>query len=68
MDKLRLSLDQLRVESFTTAENARYGRGTVRGRESTFFPRDCVTFQGSTCEPAYTCPECAIPETEVIDC
>ena len=31
MKKLRLELDELAVESFTTSRDAREGRGTVRG-------------------------------------
>lgn len=67
MRKLHLRLDELRVESFSTApETAR--TGTVRGNEfPTWWVPGCYTAPdyGSTCQPVYTCPECASPpETE----
>ncbi|MFL5381769.1 MAG: hypothetical protein ACJ8GN_04570 [Longimicrobiaceae bacterium] len=63
MRKLRLRPEELRVESFPTArEKAR--AGTVLGNElPTYWVSDCYTGPeyGSTCEPVYTCPECASP-------
>jgi hypothetical protein len=62
MKKLRLSPEDLCVESFPTAqETAR--TGTVRGNElPTYWLPGCYTGPdyGSTCE-GYTCPECASP-------
>ena len=46
--KLRLKLDQLRVEAFTTATAAR-GRGTVHARQNTFHS-GCVSVGGG-CPP-----------------
>jgi hypothetical protein len=70
MRKLRLCLEQLRVESFPTAqETAR--TGTVRGNEfPTYWVAGCYTGPdyGSTCEPVYTCPECASPPETQYNC
>ncbi|HEX8246470.1 MAG TPA: hypothetical protein VF541_23395 [Longimicrobium sp.] len=49
---MKVKLDDIRVDSFaTTAETARE-QGTVRAFEAT--PR-------FSCQPQYTCPECASP-------
>jgi hypothetical protein len=70
MRKLRLCPEELRVESFTTArETAR--AGTVRGNEfPTYWLPGCYTGPdyGSTCEPVYTCPECASPPETRYNC
>lgn len=70
MRKLRLRPEELRVESFPTAqEKAR--AGTVLGNEvfSYGFP-GCYTGPdyGSTCEQVYTCPECASPPETQYQC
>lgn len=64
MEKLRLTLDHLRVESFPTAPEDDSVRGTVHGREFLGFlaSERCYTAYGRpTCLPNYTCPECADP-------
>ncbi|HEU4456165.1 MAG TPA: hypothetical protein VFR81_24065 [Longimicrobium sp.] len=68
MNKLRLGLDQLRVESFPTEEKkAGEGKGTVRGMAFTEVGRPgCdggwTAADQDTCNAAvYTCPECASP-------
>jgi hypothetical protein len=55
MDKLKLSLEQLAVESFASEEPAAEKRGTVRGQESN--PQTCgeyVCYAGTE-EPQDTC-------------
>ena len=55
MNKIRLHLEDLRVESFATAGEGQAPRGTVRAHASGYF----------TCDPnVWTCPECAYPDTE----
>ncbi len=70
MRKLHLRLEELRVESFsTTSETAR--AGTVHGNDyPTRFVSDCYTGPdyGATCEPVYTCPECASPPETQFAC
>jgi hypothetical protein len=69
MKKLRLEADALVVQTFDTAAKSSTAMGTVRGHGvSNRFPF-CFTQEGATCEPGYTCPECAYsldpcPETE----
>jgi len=61
MRKLRLDPEALRVESFA-AEADRHpdGVGTVHARQVRTPQLPCVTVNGgTTCEPGYTCPECA---------
>ena len=62
MRKLRLCPEELRVESFPTARD-KARTGTVLGYEGTFWVSACYTGPeyGATCEPVYTCPECASP-------
>jgi hypothetical protein len=60
--KLRLSPEELRVESFATAAREMGGAGTVRANEigTRFF--ECYSGFEPTCDAAvYTCPECASP-------
>jgi hypothetical protein len=70
MKKLRLNPDALLVQTFDPAAKAQAGKGTVRGHDESNQFTFCFTRQGNTCEPAYTCPECAYtvdprcPETE----
>ena len=60
MKKLRLDAEELRVESFAAeAERALDERGTVHARQLRTPRFPCFTAGGTTCEPAYTCPECA---------
>ena len=59
MKKLRLDVDALLVQTFDTAAKAGKGKGTVRGHDPSNHFTLCFTQQGTTCEPAYTCPECA---------
>jgi len=70
MRKLRLRPEELRVESFPTAqEKAR--AGTVLGNENrTYWESACYTGPeyGPTCEPVYTCPECASPPETIYNC
>ena len=70
MKKLRLRPEELRVESFPTApEKAR--TGTVLGNElPTYWVSGCYTGPeyGPTCEPVYTCPECASPPETMYPC
>ncbi|HEU4456166.1 MAG TPA: pinensin family lanthipeptide [Longimicrobium sp.] len=72
MQKLRLGIDQLRVESFATAAEESGEMGTVRGNQLlTRFNQGCPTHpaQGSTCDPRdFTCPECAPPPDTNLDC
>jgi hypothetical protein len=70
MRKLRLDIESLTVQTFDTVSSATTGRGTVRGHDWSNQFTFCFTEQASTCEPAYTCPECAFtlaqcPETEI---
>jgi hypothetical protein len=69
MKKLRLDVDALVVQTFDTVGKAAEGKGTVRGHDWSNQFTFCFTEQASTCEPAYTCPECAwsvgeCPDTE----
>jgi hypothetical protein len=72
MRKFRLHPDELRVESFPTAERKEARAGTVRGNAiaSTYWLPGCWTSPefGSTCEPVYTCPECASPPETMYNC
>jgi hypothetical protein len=43
MEKVRLSLDELRVQSFTTTGGPAENRGTVRGHDSATDPVNCPT-------------------------
>ena len=73
MNKLRLEPEELCVESFPTVEEQRAERGTVRGHAPApgsevepapvSWPQVCWTIDPyqSTCQPVYTCPECASP-------
>jgi hypothetical protein len=66
MKKLRLGVEELRVESFATEREAGERKGTVRGMAFTEAGRPgCDGWTGpfqETCAAAvYTCPECASP-------
>jgi hypothetical protein len=52
---MKLKIEDLRVDSFATADGAMEGRGTVRANEATPY---------WSCVPRYTCPECAPPVME----
>lgn len=69
-NKLRLSPEDLRVESFPTAAGEARAKGTVRANEvdTRFFV--CYSGFEPTCDAAvYTCPECASPPWTIdIDC
>jgi hypothetical protein len=55
MNKIKLNLDRLRVDSFDTAAAGERGRGTVHGHYSA--PYTCARV--ATCQYAGTCgPEC----------
>jgi len=55
MRKLKLGLEELRVDSFDTGA-AGEGRGTVHGHVSQFCTRGPVTCDvGYTCDGGYTC-------------
>ena len=53
MKKLKLNLDDLKVESFATTPDASSSRGTVFGQDPTVYPEDTCylycTDVGSTC-------------------
>lgn len=73
MKKLRLGLEELRVESFATEREAGEGKGTVRGMAFTEPGRPgCQGWTGpfqDTCNAAvYTCPECASPPHTDLGC
>jgi hypothetical protein len=53
MRKLRLTLDDLRVESFDTGE-LDAARGTVRGQAAVTLAINCCTGVGSGCNPDET--------------
>ena len=56
MNKLRLHLEDLRVETFATDGEGPGARGTVRAQATGYY---------TLCQPyAWTCPECAQPDTE----
>jgi hypothetical protein len=66
MKKLRLGLEELRVESFATERKAGEGKGTVEGMAITAAGQvgcwDWTAPRQNTCDAAvYTCPECASP-------
>ncbi|HEX6745906.1 MAG TPA: hypothetical protein VF092_01225 [Longimicrobium sp.] len=70
MRKLRLCPEALCVESFPTARET-MRTGTVRGNElGTYWVSACYTGPeyGPTCEPVYTCPECASPPETLNPC
>lgn len=70
MRKLRLHPEELRVESFSTAQG-KSRTGTVLANEvPTYWVPGCYTGPdyGSTCEPVYTCPECASPPETQYTC
>ncbi|HET7233624.1 MAG TPA: pinensin family lanthipeptide [Longimicrobium sp.] len=52
---MKVKLDEVRVESFATTAGNDGARGTVNAHEAT--PR-------FSCQPYYTCPECASPVME----
>ena len=54
MEKLRLSLDTLSVQSFPIAEQEPRERGTVKGAEAAFAPS---MFDHTACSCPYTCPK-----------
>ncbi|HEX8696172.1 MAG TPA: pinensin family lanthipeptide [Longimicrobium sp.] len=71
MQKLKLKLDDLQVESFPTADGGAKGKGTVKAHDvPTYWLPGCWTAPdyGSTCEPVYTCPECASPPETQYQC
>ena len=70
MSKLRLELDEIRVESFSVEDGSGGAKGTVRGHGGTIPPSfGCFTgANGATCPPIQTCPECAIPPSELEPC
>ena len=72
MRKLRLRPEELRVESFPTAQEKEARTGTVRGNvpPPTYWAPGCWTSPefGPTCEPVYTCPECASPPETQYNC
>ena len=53
MKKLKLSLDDLRVESFSATPDPAQKRGTVFGQYETEYPWDCTVH---TCNNQETCP------------
>lgn len=63
--KLRLKLDELRVETFATTREAPGTRGTVRGRESVITVQPCPRTAddscgmtcGDTCDPPSCHPD-----------
>jgi hypothetical protein len=61
MKKLRLDPEALRVESFAAEAVRTWDEGgTVHARQLRTPRFPCVTVNGgTTCDPAYTCPECA---------
>lgn len=71
MNKLKLRLDDLLVESFETGDIGLEERGTVRGRAETGLPTElftCPVTCDSTCPrtcnscwPMHTCSPCAEP-------
>ena len=71
MNKLKLRLDELQVESFETADIGAEERGTVRGRAVLGPPTDDFTCPDTckytcqrtcnTCWPMNTCPACQPP-------
>ena len=52
---MKLKIEDLRVDSFATADGQGESRGTVRANEATPY---------WSCQPKYTCPECASPVME----
>ena len=86
MKKLRLELDDLAVESFSTSREGREERGTVQGhlRASPSYGWDCklswdvrcftnelecyTQNGGDSCQVYYTCPECAAPTYDLLEC
>ena len=71
MQKLQLKVEELEVESFATARSGADAKGTVKSQElPTYWLPGCWTSPeyGSTCEPVYTCPECASPPETQYSC
>ncbi|HEU0016275.1 MAG TPA: hypothetical protein VFQ45_21530 [Longimicrobium sp.] len=59
MQKLRLDLDALEVESFDTVAGASAARGTVKGHRTETEPIDYIDtaqFTCTTCPSAQSCP------------
>jgi hypothetical protein len=66
MMKLKLGLDDLRVDAFATTAAAIDARGTVRGRESIFTVQPCPQTADDTCGMTcgHTCePPSCNPDT-----
>jgi hypothetical protein len=66
--KLRLRLDDLRVDAFATTAAASAARGTVRGNESIFTHQNCPPMTaddtcGMTCGPTCDVPSCNPADT-----
>jgi hypothetical protein len=66
MKKLRLEIDQLKVESFDVREEASADRGTVHGRDS-YSGEPCNRSNWGWCVPSYEAP-CYWTGDPVQDC
>ena len=69
MQKVRLTLDELAVQSFATTGGVARGRGTVNGRDSTD-PVACPTYDNAwdTCWDSCNAATCGISCGGTCDC
>ena len=69
MKKLKLNLDDLRVESFeTVSAKGKTRKGTVMGYKEWFTEEACTFLQQETCGPGQTGGECVTQYVSCEDC
>ena len=72
MEKVRLSLDELEVQSFTTTDAADERRGTVRAHDAPTDEVECPTadYRWNTCFPTQCQGSCGCPASGAcsVDC
>lgn len=57
MEKLKLRIESLSVQSFQPDGGAPQGRGTVQAAEAAFAPPPPSMFDHTACSCPYTCPK-----------
>ncbi|HET7231523.1 MAG TPA: hypothetical protein VFJ16_16050 [Longimicrobium sp.] len=73
MEKVRLTVDELEIQSFTTTERPAGKRGTVRGHDAPTDEVECPTYDvnWNTCQASCQCSDSCYCETaacSVDDC